>query len=83
MKQKTLGTRMKEYEAVTDTHLIKNMPVIIRLDGRAFHTFTRGFKKPFDDIFSDCMAETMKYLCENINNCVFGYTQSDEITLVI
>ena len=83
MKQKTLGTRMKEYEAVTDTHLIKNMPVIIRLDGRAFHTFTRGFKKPFDDVFSDCMAYTMHHLCENINNCVFGYTQSDEITLVL
>lgn len=81
--KKTLGERMKEYEAVTDVKLIKNMPVIIRLDGRAFHTFTKGFEKPFDRIFSDCMGKTMKYLCENINNCVFGYTQSDEITLVL
>lgn len=82
-KSKTLGQRMKEYEAVTDTNLIKHMPVIVRLDGRAFHTFTKGFKKPFDNIFNDCMVYTMKHLCENINNCVFGYTQSDEITLVL
>lgn len=81
--RKTLGQRMKEYEYVTDIKLIKNMPVIIRLDGRAFHTFTKGLKKPFDNVFNDCMVFTMKYLCENINNCVFGYTQSDEITLVL
>lgn len=83
MKIKTLGNRMKEYENVTNYNLIKNMPVIIRLDGRAFHSFTKGFKRPFDDLFSNCMRNTMLYLCENINNCIFGYTQSDEITLVL
>lgn len=58
-------------------------PVIIRIDGKAFHTFTRGFQKPFDDVLSKTMQETMKYLCENIQGCVLGYTQSDEITLVL
>lgn len=78
-----LGDRMKKYEYITRTHLVPRMPVIIRLDGKAFHTFTRGFKKPFDDILIASMQETMRYLCENIQGCVLGYTQSDEITLVL
>lgn len=52
-------------------------------DGKAFHTFTRGFQKPFDEVLIKTMQETMKYLCENIQGCVLGYTQSDEITLVL
>jgi tRNA(His) 5'-end guanylyltransferase len=52
-------------------------------DGKAFHTFTRGFNKPFDEILIKTMQETMKYLCENIQGCVLGYTQSDEITLIL
>ena len=83
MKYDALGTRMKKYEYVTRTHLVNRCPVIIRIDGKAFHTFTRGFKKPFDEILVKSMQETMKYLCENIQGCVLGYTQSDEITLVL
>ena len=80
----SLGKRMKEnYENVAKTKLIRRMPVAIRIDGKAFHTFTRGFKKPFDWILIESMQETMKYLCENIQGCVFGYTQSDEITLIL
>ena len=78
-----LGERMKKYEAVTNTFLVDRLPVIIRLDGRAFHTLCRGFTKPFDNDFSDCMTYTLQKLCENVENCVFGYTQSDEITLVL
>ena len=79
-----LGKRMKEfYEQVPKTRLVRRMPVMIRIDGKAFHTFTRGFQKSFDDILIKSMQETMKYLCENIQGCVFGYTQSDEITLVL
>ena len=79
-----LGRRMKEfYEQVPKTRLVRRMPVMIRIDGKAFHTFTRGFQKPFDDVLVKSMQETMKYLCENIQGCVFGYTQSDEITLVL
>ena len=79
-----LGTRMKEYyEAVPKTKLMRRMPVALRLDGKAFHTFTRGFQKPFDMILMKSMQDTMRYLCRNIQGCVFGYTQSDEITLIL
>lgn len=79
-----LGTRMKEfYEQVPKTRLVRRMPVAIRIDGKAFHTFTRGFRKPFDHILIKTMQETTKYLCENIQGCVFGFTQSDEITLIL
>ena len=79
-----LGTRMKEfYENVPKTRLVRRMPVAIRLDGKTFHTFTRRFEKPFDEVLGKSMRETMKYLCENIQGCVLGYTQSDEITLIL
>ena len=79
-----LGLRMKNYyENIPKTKLIRRMPVAIRIDGKAFHTFTRGFKKPFDEVLMKTMQETMKYLCENIQGCVLGYTQSDEITLIL
>ena len=83
VKNDALGERMKKYEYITRDHLVPRMPVIIRLDGKAFHTLTRGFKRPYDAVLSNCMKETMKYLCENIQGCVLGYTQSDEITLVL
>ena len=79
-----LGTRMKEfYEQVPKTRLVRRMPVAIRIDGKAFHTFTRGFKKPFDEVLMKSMQETTKYLCENTQGCIFGFTQSDEITLIL
>ena len=78
-----LGKRMKKYEEVSKTALMRRTPVIIRIDGKAFHTFTRGFEKPFDRILVKTMQETTKYLCQNIQGCVFGYTQSDEISLVL
>lgn len=79
-----LGTRMKVfYENIPKTRLMRRTPVAIRLDGKAFHTFTKGFQKPFDFVLMDAMQKTMKYLCENIQGCVFGYTQSDEITLIL
>lgn len=83
MRNDNLGDRMKKYEYVSRTHLTPRTPVIIRLDGKSFHTFTRVFEKSFDEIFSKSMQETMKFLCENIQGCVLGYTQSDEITLVL
>lgn len=79
-----LGKRMKEfYEARARTYLPRRTPVAIRIDGKAFHTFTRGFQKPFDEILGNSMVRTMEYLCKNIQGCVFGYTQSDEITLLL
>ena len=77
------GERMKSYEEKYDLRLEKKEPVIIRIDGRAFHTWTKGLKKPFDEIFIASMQDTMRELCSNVEGCVFGYTQSDEITLVL
>ena len=82
MKNDSLGDRMKShYENIPKTRLTRREPVIIRIDGKAFHTFTRGFRRPFDDILIESMQETMKYLCENIQGCKLGYCQSDEISL--
>lgn len=79
-----LETRMKTfYEQIPKTKLMRRCPVAIRIDGKAFHTFTTGFQKPFDEVLIKSMQETMKYLCENIQGCVLGYTQSDEITLIL
>lgn len=79
-----LGVRMKTfYEQIPKTKLMRRCPVAIRIDGKAFHTFARGFQKPFDEVLIKSMQETMKYLCENIQGCVLGYTQSDEITLIL
>jgi tRNA(His) 5'-end guanylyltransferase len=79
-----LGVRMKTfYEQIPKTKLMRRTPVAIRIDGKAFHTFTRGFDKPFDMVLIRTMQRTTKYLCENIQGCVFGYTQSDEITLIL
>lgn len=79
-----LGRRMKEYyEQIPKTKLMRRTPVIIRIDGKAFHSFTKGFKRPFDDVLIESMQQTMKYLCENIQGCVLGYHQSDEISLVL
>lgn len=80
----SLGDRMKEnYENRAKTYLVRRMPVIVRLDGKAFHSFTKGFKRPYDEIFHNAMNDTLKYLCEHVQGCKFGYTQSDEITLVL
>ena len=79
-----LGMRMKNnYESIPKTRLMRRTPVAIRIDGKAFHTFTKGFEKPFDMVLIKSMQQTMKYLCENIQGCVFGYCQSDEITLIL
>jgi len=79
----SLGDRIKKYEAVTQAHLIRRMPVIIRLDGCHFSKFTKWCVKPFDEQLSNIMADTTEYLINNIQGAVFGYTQSDEITLVL
>lgn len=79
-----LGERMKGYyEVRTQSRLPRRTYTIIRLDGKAFHTYTRNLKKPFDETLVDDMFWTTKYLCENIQGCKFGYTQSDEISLLL
>jgi len=73
----------KTYESEPFNTIEPKQNVIIRLDGVAFHTFTKKFKKPFDNILSEAMIQTAKTLCESIHGCVMAYTQSDEISLLI
>lgn len=82
-KNDSLGDRMKGYEDISRICLTKRMPVIIRIDGKAFHSFTKGFQRPFDDALIKTMQGTAKYLCENIMGCKLAYTQSDEISLLL
>lgn len=78
-----LGDRMKDYESRNQYFLQRRTPVCIRVDMRAGHTFTRGFKRPFDEVFGNAMVRTMEYCAKNIGNCVFAYCQSDEITFIL
>lgn len=79
--KENLGDRMKSYESVhTQTSLVPGIPVYVRIDGRAFHTFTRGLQKPFDPDFTRTMKETTKYLHDK-TNAFISYVQSDEISL--
>lgn len=80
---KSLEERMKRYEAVNDNMLPIRMPVIIRLDGWHFKTFTKGLVKPFDEIFREAMLQTTLHLCKELPGVVLGYTQSDEISLLL
>ena len=83
MKNDALGDRMKGYENISRIYLTRRMPLIIRIDGKAFHSFTRGFARPFDPIFMNAMRDTAMYLCNNIMGCKLAYTQSDEISLLV
>jgi len=77
-----LGQRMKSYEAhETSRRSMKRLPICVRVDGRAFHTFTRGLDRPFDEGFAKAMVETTKFLVQE-THAKIGYTQSDEITLI-
>jgi len=82
-ENQSLADRIKNYENTTRKYLPSKCYTLIRLDGKAFHTFTRHFKKPYDDRLIEAMQQTTKYLCSHIQGCKVGYTQSDEITLVL
>ena len=79
----TLEERMKKYEAVNQTYLDHDKPVIIRIDGKKFSKFTRAFNKPFDEIINKCMAITAEKLFSEIHGCRFVFTSSDEINLIL
>lgn len=77
-----LGDRIKEYEStVTDKYYDPSLPLVVRLDGRSFSSYTRGLEKPYDTRLVNSMVETTKYLVEK-TQAKIGYTQSDEITLI-
>lgn len=78
----SLGTRMKSYEQPTiGRRAFKGQPLVVRLDGKNFHSFTKGLKRPFDPALSSLMRETMMAMVDKFQATV-GYTQSDEITLI-
>jgi tRNA(His) 5'-end guanylyltransferase len=78
-----LKEEARRYEKETSVSLQTKVPVFIRLDGKAFSTLTRNFRKPYDEVFAKSMQQTLHYLCNIPQGCVFGYTASDEITLVL
>ncbi len=80
MDNDSLGDRMKQYERVSNHLLVRKMPVIIRVDGRAFHTLTKSFEKPFDDRLMTAMDQTMIAMSKEIQGFKVAYTQSDEIS---
>lgn len=84
MKKDEIGNRMKEfYENRSKTFLTRRIPVIIRVDGKAFHTYTKSLEKPFDKGLIEDMNETAIYLCKNIQGAKCAYVQSDEISVLI
>lgn len=84
MSKDALSVRQKEfYEIRTRTYLPRRTYTIIRLDGRAFHTYVRGLNKPFDEDLIEAMDSTAIYLCKNIQGAKLAYVQSDEITIVM
>jgi tRNA(His) guanylyltransferase len=80
-----LGDRMKRYELVTKNFLVRRMPAIIRLDGRAFHTVTRKLRctKPFDQQFFDIIKEAVTVTMFDVQTSIFAYYQSDEISILL
>lgn len=83
-KVDVLGDRMKDYyENRSRTYLTRRTPVIIRCDGKAFHTLTKSMTKPFDEGLIKMMQDTAIYMCENIQGCKAAYVQSDEISLLL
>ncbi len=78
----TLGDRMKRYENVTRLQLPPRTYTLLRVDGRAFHTWTRGLRKPYDNVLMNIMDKTAIALCEEIAGAQFAYVQSDEISVL-
>lgn len=79
----SLGDRMKGYENAYRTYLPKRLPLIIRVDGKAFHSFTRKMNKPWDEKLETCMEAGALYLCDKIQDAQLAYIQSDEISILV
>lgn len=84
MKDDSLGDRMKSaYENRTRYALPRRTYTILRIDGKAFHTFTTGCERPYDFALMRAMDETALGLCREIQGARLAYVQSDEISLVL
>ena len=78
-----LENRMKHYERSVGNQLTLRCPAIVRIDGRAFHAFTKPFERPYDGVFRSLMVKTAQHLCEKIPTARFAYGQSDEISILL
>lgn len=83
MSNDSLGDRIKCYEKASRPYLTKRTPVILRVDGRAFHTFTRGFEKPYDQSFIQAMVNAAMAVAMDMQGFKIGYVQSDEASFLI
>lgn len=83
MSKDTLGDRMKGYEEVPKNRLTRRTPAIVRVDGKAFHTLTRGLDKPYDKNFTACMDQVALALCEELQGAQLAYVQSDEVSVLL
>lgn len=81
MSTDALGDRQKEYERRYESTAMNYVPLLARIDGRAFHSFTKGLNRPYDENLSKLMVETTKFLVDEMVANI-GYTQSDEISLI-
>lgn len=78
-----LGDRIKDYENITRYSLPRRTYTILRLDGKAFHTYTKGLKKPFDSELSEDITSSVSLLLKEMGGAKFAYCQSDEISILM
>jgi tRNA(His) guanylyltransferase len=78
-----LGDRMKLFEKASERYLTRRVPVLLRLDGCHFHSWTRGLERPFCEKLRMCMEYAAYRVCSEISGARFGYTQSDEISILV
>ncbi|WP_028778915.1 tRNA(His) guanylyltransferase Thg1 family protein [Shimazuella kribbensis] len=82
-KSDEFGTRMKTYEFAYRSYLPKRLPVLLRIDGCHFHSYTRNLHKPFDERLVQAFWETAKYLASELMGCKLIYHQSDELSILL
>ncbi|MBI9019539.1 MAG: guanylyltransferase [Phycisphaerae bacterium] len=85
MKFDDLDKSLRIYETINDQYALPGVYLVARIDGRCFTRLTKEvheFDAPYDVIFRDMMIETTKHLMVCGFNIVYGYTQSDEISLL-
>lgn len=82
-KKDLIGNRMKNYEDAFRHYLTGRLPIILRIDGCHFHSYTKGCKQPFDSNLTSVMDDTAKALCNSIQGAKLSYVQSDEISILI
>ena len=83
LNKDTLGDRVKRYESVSKLLLTRRTPVIVRVDGKAFHTFTRGCNKPYDKDILKSMVYAANQTAKQMQGFKLAYIQSDEASFLL